>query len=65
MENDSTVIYDQLMRMEEQQETETIPPEIVNLMKEFNDVFDKPKGLPPSRGHEHGIQWIACAKPFK
>lgn len=53
------------MRMEEQQETDTVPAKIANLLKEFNDIFEKPKGLPPHTGHKHNIQLVIGVEPFK
>lgn len=42
-----------------------MPEEVEKLPTKFYDVFDKPKGLPSSRGHEHKIQLIQGAEPFK
>ena len=38
---------------------------IEELLKTFSDVFEPPKGLPPSRNHEHCITLVDGAKPFK
>lgn len=53
------------MRMEEKYEEEDMPKEVIKLLAEFLEVFDKPKRLPPSRGFEHRIQLIQGEKPFK
>lgn len=62
---DSTVLYSQLMRMEEKQIDESFPKEVTKFIEEFFEIFDKPEGLPSSRGHEHKIQLIQGAEPFK
>lgn len=32
-----------------------IPPFLITTIEAFGDVFAKPEGLPPPRGHEHAI----------
>lgn len=41
------------------------PSEIKQLVEEFADIFDKPKGLPPKRSHTHTIPFITGAQLFK
>ena len=40
------------------------------LLKEFGDLFEEPKGLPPSRSHDHAIilhasSRLACVRPYR
>ena len=39
----------------QQEKTETLAPEIQNIIRMFAKVFEEPQGLPPSRRHEHKI----------
>ncbi|XP_010496259.1 PREDICTED: uncharacterized protein LOC104773362 [Camelina sativa] len=39
------------------------PNEFHQLLEEFKDVFEEPKGLPPSRGKEHSIKLKIDTKP--
>ena len=41
-------------------ETMTLPPQVKDLLKEFDDIFSKegPIGLPPFRGIEHQIDLV-------
>jgi len=41
------------------------PSEIKQLVEEFADIFDEPKGLPPKRSHTHTIPFITGAQLFK
>lgn len=59
------IMCGQLMSMEELHREEKIPAAVEELLEQFPDVFGKPKGLPPSRGHEHYIQLAEGAQPFK
>lgn len=34
------------------------------VLEQFEDVFQKPKGLPPSRTHDHAINLLPGAKPI-
>ncbi|CAN6347636.1 unnamed protein product [Urochloa humidicola] len=40
-----------------------VPLEIARLLQEFQDVFQEPKGLPPSRAVDHAIPLFDDAKP--
>jgi len=43
----------------------TVPVEVVNLLEEFEDVFQEPQELPPSRSrHDHQIPFIQGADPI-
>ena len=44
-------------------ETMTLPPQVKELLKEFDDIFSKegPIGLPPFRGIEHQINLLPVA----
>ncbi|KAL3533589.1 hypothetical protein ACH5RR_007110 [Cinchona calisaya] len=42
-----------------------IPVEVQEVLKEFQDVFQEPKGLPPRRSHDHQIRLKEGAQPFK
>jgi hypothetical protein len=38
-----------------------MPPDLVELLDEFHEVFDQPKGLPPSRPCDHTIPLVEGA----
>lgn len=59
------MLYGHLMMMEEKPVDESMPEEVIKLIAEFPESFDKLKGLSPSRGHEHRIQLILGVEPFK
>uniref|UniRef100_J3MDG5 Retrotransposon gag domain-containing protein n=1 Tax=Oryza brachyantha TaxID=4533 RepID=J3MDG5_ORYBR len=42
---------------------ETIPSEVQDVLKEFEAVFQEPKGLPPPRQYDHTIPLIPGAQP--
>ena len=44
--------------------------EVEALLKEFSDLFEEPKGLPPSRSHDHAIVLHigfrpVCVRPYR
>jgi hypothetical protein len=41
----------------------TLPPEIVQLLNQFQSVFAKPMSLPPERSCDHSIPLVAGASP--
>ena len=41
----------------------SVPPELASLLHEYEDVFQPPSGLPPSRSCDHEIPLIAGASP--
>ncbi|XP_040996196.1 uncharacterized protein LOC121242393 [Juglans microcarpa x Juglans regia] len=44
--------------------TQPICPEIQNLLQHFQDIFSKPKTLPPRRSHDHSIILQPDTKPI-
>ncbi|CAM8982459.1 unnamed protein product [Rhodiola kirilowii] len=40
-----------------------VPEQVDQVLEEFGDVFQTPKGLPPIRGHEHSIVLNDGASP--
>ncbi|GJN19863.1 hypothetical protein PR202_gb07177 [Eleusine coracana subsp. coracana] len=48
----------------EAQSNKTIPPKILDLLLQLQDVFQEPKGLPPQRGCDHRIPLIPGARPI-
>lgn len=42
-----------------------VPIVIHQVLEEFADVFSAPKELPPKRAHDHSIQLIQGARPFR
>lgn len=42
----------------------TSNPKLTNLLAEFNDVFETPKGLPPSRANDHRIPLLEGTRPI-
>jgi hypothetical protein len=40
-----------------------VPPEMVALLDEFGEVFDKPSGMPPHRSCDHSIPLVPGATP--
>ncbi|KAJ8631092.1 hypothetical protein MRB53_024415 [Persea americana] len=43
--------------------THAIPPNMLKIIKEYNDILKEPKGLPPSRQQDHGIMLQHGAEP--
>ncbi|KAA8542515.1 hypothetical protein F0562_023667 [Nyssa sinensis] len=46
------------------------PPPLQQILEEFQDVFEEPKGLPPPRAHDHKIPLMegsgpVCVKPYR
>lgn len=39
------------------------PPDIVQVIKNFEDVFEQPRGLPPTRSSDHRIPLKADSSP--
>ncbi|KAL2466961.1 Uncharacterized protein Adt_42812 [Abeliophyllum distichum] len=48
-----------------EEEPETMPAEVSNIVNQFPDVFSEPKGLPPPSTHDHHIPLKEGAQPFK
>lgn len=40
-----------------------IPPEVQNLISEFEQLFEEPRGLPQARSFDHSIELLPGAKP--
>ncbi|XP_041009333.1 uncharacterized protein LOC121253378 [Juglans microcarpa x Juglans regia] len=53
----------QLIGETERQIEEPREPMLEQIMKKFEDVFSKPKGLPPPWSHDHKIELLEGAKP--
>lgn len=51
------------MEGEETGKAPQIPPSLQDVLKEFPEVFDEPRGLPPSRGKAHAIELKKEASP--
>lgn len=45
--------------------SDPIPIEVEELLTEFTDLFEEPKGLPPQREFDHAIELIPGAQPVK
>jgi hypothetical protein len=45
------------------EERQQIPGPVGDILREFAEVFQEPKGLPPSRSHDHSIPLIPGAQP--
>ena len=43
----------------------TLEPELSMLLQQYEAVFEKPYGLPPSRSHDHSIPLAANTPPIK
>nr|XP_027118736.1 uncharacterized protein LOC113735978 [Coffea arabica] len=55
----------QLVAVEEEGSAAQLPAEIRQILEQYRDVFEEPKGMPPTRGHEHQINLKEGAKPFQ
>ncbi|XP_071914038.1 uncharacterized protein [Coffea arabica] len=55
----------QLVAVEEEGSATQLPAEIRQILEQYKDVFEEPKGMPPVRGHEHQIDLKEGAKPFQ
>lgn len=56
---------DQLLTLEATSKTEEeIPPSIVQLLQDFNHLFEEPHGLPPCRAFDHSIPLMSGVKPI-
>ncbi|KAJ8622739.1 hypothetical protein MRB53_031268 [Persea americana] len=50
--------------------THAIPPNMLKIIKEYNDILKEPKGFPPSRQQDHGIMLqhgaeLVCVPPYR
>ncbi|KAF5481387.1 hypothetical protein F2P56_002043, partial [Juglans regia] len=41
-----------------------VPRDLQELLDQFSEVFQEPKGLPPTRSHDHSIPLVSNAKPI-
>ena len=55
----------QLVAVEEEGNPDQIPTEISQVIEQYRDVFAEPKGMPPTRSHDHQIVLKEEAKPFQ
>jgi hypothetical protein len=60
----------QLLDNVEDTELEEVRAEVNAFLQEFSDLFDEPKGLPPSRSHDHSIilhtgSRPVCVRPYR
>jgi hypothetical protein len=62
--NDALLYLVQLCLME-QQDTKPIPPVLEQLLSDFVELFEEPKGLPPKRLCDHKIPLLPGATPMK
>ncbi|XP_028776266.1 uncharacterized protein LOC114733022 [Neltuma alba] len=44
---------------------EDLPSDLALVLKSYSSVFQKPRGLPPSRDHEHRIELLPGTQPVK
>lgn len=44
-------------------ESELLPPEVRQILDNFSEVFESPKGLPPRREYDHSIRLMPRATP--
>lgn len=58
----TVILMNQTTTNEEPKETEDIPEQIANLLKEFEDVFQEPTELPPYRKVDHAIALLDESK---
>jgi hypothetical protein len=61
--NDALLYLVQLCLME-QQDTKPIPPVLEQLLSDFAELFEEPKGLPPKRLCDHKIPLLPVATPM-
>ena len=55
----------QLVAVEEEENPGQLPAKIRQVLDQYKDVFEEPKGMPPTRGHEHQIVLKEGANPFQ
>ena len=54
----------QPVAVKEEDGTGQTPAKISQVLDQYKDVFEEPKGMPPTRSHDHQIVLKEGAKPF-
>lgn len=65
IENGDQVLCGQLCSIELKVQDYEMPKEVEKFLEKFADVFEKPKGLPPNRDHEHHMHLVNGEQPLK
>ncbi|WVZ74595.1 hypothetical protein U9M48_022759 [Paspalum notatum var. saurae] len=55
----------EVLSLEESSDQQPIPAAIQELIEQFDELFQKPTGLPPVRSHSHAIPFLPGAIPFR
>ncbi|KAG6531914.1 hypothetical protein ZIOFF_005750 [Zingiber officinale] len=63
LKKDCSIFLMQLSIKKEPKGTSYTPPELEALLSKFSMIFAEPKGLPPSRSHDHRIPLIPGSAP--
>ncbi|KAG6488248.1 hypothetical protein ZIOFF_057007 [Zingiber officinale] len=63
LKKDCSIFLMQLSIKKDHKGTSYTPPELETLLSKFSMIFAEPKGLPPSRSHDHRIPLIPGSAP--
>ena len=59
------VVVRQLYSLEMKEQPDSTLAEVEKFLEGYQDIFQKPQGLPPNRNHEQQIPLKKGAQPFK